>query len=152
MIATPSATKFMDRPYLAKLTGHVVRSEYKQPDEPDILPMADAVAVIPATFNTVNKVAHGISDTLALGILHEAIGQALPMIVVPTPNAALGKHPVFVASVATLRSWGVEVLFDPETRPLPPPRSGLTATDYFPWEALETATSKLRPADLRREV
>jgi phosphopantothenoylcysteine synthetase/decarboxylase len=144
VIATPAALKFMDTKALAKQTGHVVRSDYKQPDEPDVLPMANAVAVIPATFNTVNKLAGGISDTVALGVLHEAIGLELPVVIAPTPNAALGRHPAFLASVKTLRSWGVEVLFDPETNPLPPPRSGLTATDFFSWEALEAAMAKLR--------
>src|SRR5262249_43395198 len=141
----PSALKFMDTAHLAKLTGHVVRSDYKQPDEPDALPMANAVAVIPATFNTINKLASGISDTLALGILHEAIGLELPIVVVPTPNAAPGRHPVFVTSVNTLRSWRIDVLFDPEARPPPPPRSGLTAADLVPWEALEAAMTNLRP-------
>jgi phosphopantothenoylcysteine synthetase/decarboxylase len=145
VIATPSALKFMDTAALANLTGHVVRSDYKQPDEPDVLPMADAVAVIPATFNTVNKLAGGISDTVALGVVHEAIGLELPILIVPTPNAALGRHPVFLASVETLRSWGITVLFDPETNPLPPPRSGLAATNFFPWEALEAAVATLRP-------
>jgi hypothetical protein len=139
VIATPAALRFMDTAHLAELTGHAVRSDFKQPDEPDILPMADAIAVLPATFNTVNKLAHGISDTVALGVLHEAIGLDLPIIVAPTPNAALGRHPVFVASVATLRSWGIEVLFDPENSPLPAPRSGLTVTDFFPWQAVEAA-------------
>jgi hypothetical protein len=73
VIATPSGTKFVDAEQLARLTGHVVRHDYKQPDEPDVLPPADAMAVAPATFNTINKWAAGISDTLALGLLNEAL-------------------------------------------------------------------------------
>jgi phosphopantothenoylcysteine synthetase/decarboxylase len=145
VIATPSGLKFMETVHLAELTGHVVRYDYKQPNEPDVLPQAHAVAVVPATFNTINKWAHGISDTLALGILHEAVGRGLPMVAVPTPNAALGRHPVFVASVATLRSWGVNVLFNPEKYPLPEPGTGLSATDFFPWEALEEAMGRIKP-------
>lgn len=144
VIASPSAVAFMDRERLARLTGHVVRSDYKQPDSPDVLPVADAVAVIPATFNTINKCAGGVSDTLALGVLHEAIGAGLPIVAVPTPNSALGKHPVFLASVATLRSWGVNVLFDPTINPLPPPRTGIDATDFFPWAGLEAAIEEMR--------
>jgi flavoprotein len=34
--------------------------------------------VAPATFNTINKWAQGISDTLALGLLNEATGLGLP--------------------------------------------------------------------------
>jgi phosphopantothenoylcysteine synthetase/decarboxylase len=131
---------------LETLTHHVVRSDYKQPDEPDVLPVANAVAVVPATFNTINKCANGISDTLALGVLHEAIGMEVPIVAVPTPNAALGRHPAFVASIATLRSWGVDVLFDPTRYPLPAPRSGLTAKEFFPWEALESAISEMKNA------
>jgi phosphopantothenoylcysteine synthetase/decarboxylase len=139
IVATPAGLKFMDTASLSELTGHVVRSDYKQPDEPDVLPQADAIAVVPATFNTINKWAHGISDTLALGVLHEAIGRGLPIVAVPTPNAALGRHPVFLASVATLRGWGVHVLFNPEKYPLPEPGTGLTADDFFSWDALDSA-------------
>jgi phosphopantothenoylcysteine synthetase/decarboxylase len=143
VVATPSAVRFMDISRLTEQTGHVVRSDYKQPNDPDVLPVADAVVVIPATFNTVNKLAAGISDTVALGVIHEAIGLRLPVLVVPTPNAALGAHPEFVTSVEKLRSWGVEVLFDPDIYPLPRPRSGLTATDFLPWEAVEAAVDRL---------
>jgi phosphopantothenoylcysteine synthetase/decarboxylase len=136
VIATPSALKFMDTAQLAELTGHVVRSEYKQPDEPDVLPPADAIAVAPATFNTINKWAHGTSDTLALGILNEAIGLGLPIVAVPVPNVALAKHPAFQESVERLRAWGVHLIFDPGRYPLPTPTMGPPAAGLFPWEAL----------------
>ena len=80
VIATPSALKFMDLDHLAQLTGHVVRYDYKQPEEPDVLPPPDAMVVAPATFNTINKWAAGISDTLALGLLNEALGLGLPVV------------------------------------------------------------------------
>jgi phosphopantothenoylcysteine synthetase/decarboxylase len=143
VIATPSALRFMDLEKLRDLTGHVVRYEYKQPDEPDVLPKPSAVVVVPATFNTVNKWAHGASDTLGLGVVHEATGSELPIVAVPTPNAALGRHPIFIRSVATLRSWGVNVLFDPAKYPLPAPGAGLSASDFFPWEALEQAVASI---------
>src|SRR5437588_852419 len=69
VIATPQATKFVGIPLLEQLTGHPVRSEYKRPEEPDVLPRADAIVVFLATFNTLNKRALGIADTLALGLL-----------------------------------------------------------------------------------
>ena len=70
VIATPDGTKFLDAERLAGLTGHPVRSQYKQPDDPDVLPPADAFVVAPATFSTINRLALGISDTLALGLLN----------------------------------------------------------------------------------
>jgi phosphopantothenoylcysteine synthetase/decarboxylase len=132
VIATPSALKFMDTGRLTELTGHVVRSEYKQPDEPDVLPPPDALVVAPATFNTTCKWAHGSSDTLALGLLNEAIGLGLPVVAVPSPSTALAVHPAFLESVSRLRTWGVTMLFDPEVYPLPTP----STSALFPWEAL----------------
>ena len=110
VIATPDGLKFIDRMKLEALTGHPVRSEYKQPDEPDVLPPADAFVIAPATFNTVNKLAHGSSDTLALGLLNEGLGRGRPIIVVPVVNADLARHPAFPTSLASLQEWGVQVV------------------------------------------
>jgi phosphopantothenoylcysteine synthetase/decarboxylase len=144
VIGTPSAAKFLDARLLAEVTGHVVRFDYKQPDEPDVLPPADALVVAPATFNTINKWAQGISDTLALGLLNEAVGLGLPIVALPWPNRALAKHPAFNESVARLRSWGVQVIFDPEQHPLPLPNMGPPGNDLFPWEALRAAIATAR--------
>ena len=144
VIATPSAVKFMNLDEIAAITGHQVRYDYKQPDEPDVLPFPDAYVIAPATFNTINKMASGASDTLALGMLNEAIGLPLPIIAVPTPNVALARHPAFIASVQALRSWGVELLFDPDRYPLPTPNMGPPAAALFPWADLVPAVSRLR--------
>jgi phosphopantothenoylcysteine synthetase/decarboxylase len=136
VIATPSALKFMDVSRLSELTGHVVRYDYKQPEEPDVLPPPEAMVVAPATFNTINKLAGGISDTLALGLLNEAVGLELPMIAVPFPSSALARHPAFRRSIEQLRGWGVRLLFDPDVYPLPTPNMGPPAAGLFPWDAL----------------
>ncbi|MBO0793838.1 MAG: flavoprotein, partial [Ktedonobacteraceae bacterium] len=69
VVATPQARKFIDIPLLENLTGYPVRSEYRHPEESDILPKADAIVAVPTTFNTINKWTLGITDTLALGLL-----------------------------------------------------------------------------------
>jgi hypothetical protein len=74
-----------DSAELARLTGHPVRSEYKHPDEPDVLPPPDAIVVAPATTNTTIKWAAGISDTLALGLLVEESALACRWSPSPTP-------------------------------------------------------------------
>jgi phosphopantothenoylcysteine synthetase/decarboxylase len=150
VVATPAALKFMDLSQLTALTGHVVRSDYKQPDEPDVLPSPHALVVAPCTFNTLNKWAYGSSDTLALGLLNEAIGLHLPVIAVPTPNTALARHPAFRESVTRLRSWGVTILFDPERYPLPTPNMGPGAAELFPWETLTAKVGAIRPRGFSR--
>ncbi|MBT0774191.1 hypothetical protein KIH74_34925 [Kineosporia sp. J2-2] len=152
VIATPSALKFMNRDAIEDLTGHKVRYDYKQPDEPDPLPPADAFVIAPATFNTINKMASGASDTLALGLLNEAIGMGRPILAVPTPNIELAKHPAFRASVQALRSWGVGLMFDPQRWPLPVPNMGAPAAELFPWADLEAAATEMLDRMVRTQT
>jgi phosphopantothenoylcysteine synthetase/decarboxylase len=141
LIATPSARSFIDSPALEAATGHPVRSEYKQPDEADVLPPPDAIVVAPATFNTINKWAAGISDTLALGLLTEAIGKRLPVVALPFINAAQAEHPAFQDSINRLRAAGVQLLYGPNVLELHEPGTGSQRVGLFPWrltlEALE---------------
>lgn len=119
VITTPDGRKFLNNPQIAQLTGHPVRSEYKQPDEPHLLPPAYAIVVFPATFNTINKWALGISDTLALGLLAEYTGLHKPIIAVPCvrTGGGLDTNPAFSRSVDMLRGYGVNVIYEPETYP-----------------------------------
>lgn len=138
LVATPQAMKFIDHASLEVLTGYPVRSEYKQPDEPDVLPPPDAIIVAPATCNTINKWAAGISDTLALGLITEGIGKGLPLVALPFTNRAQAAHPAFERSISELRSWGVTVLYGPEVYPLHEPGEGGAQIDRYPWHlALE---------------
>src|SRR5258706_8060055 len=119
VITTPQGTKFLDIPLLERLTSYPVRSEYKRPEEPDVLPRASAIVVFPATFNTINKWALGISDTLATGILCEYTGLKMPIVTVPCfrTGGGLDGHPAFFRSLQMLRDYGVRVLYEPEQYP-----------------------------------
>lgn len=146
LLATPSGVRFVDTQAMAELTGHPVRSQYKEPDAPDALPEPDAIIVAPATVNTINKWALGICDTLALGILVESIGKKLPIVALPFTNYAHAAHPAFPESIAKLRSWGVRVLIGPDVYPLHAPGTGGQHVDIFPWaltlEALRQAQAE----------
>nr|BFE65929.1 flavoprotein [Dactylosporangium thailandense] len=144
VVATPDALKWLDIPGLVKQTGHPVRHHYKYPGDPDILPAAEAMIVAPATVNTVNKWSAGIADTLALGLIVEALGLGLPIVAVPYTNRAMAAHPAFGESIERLRSWGVTVLYGDDVLELHQPGIGETRTD-FPWrlplDALEAHPS-----------
>ena len=142
VIATPQAVRFIDIQALEKLTGHPVRSEYKEPGTPDVLPPPDALAVAPATFNTINKWAAGISDTLALGLLTEAIGKRLRVVAMPFTNRAHAAHPAFGESIERLRSWGVTVLYGPRVYPLHEPGTGSQHLDTYPWHLIIDALTE----------
>lgn len=135
VVASPDARKFIDVPALAAQTGFPVRSTFKNPGEPDLLPPADAIIVAPATANTVAKWAVGIADTLPLGLVIEAQGKGgVPIVAVPFTNAAMAAHPAFRQAVATLRSWGLTVLFGDDVLPLSPAGMGEELAERFPWK------------------
>ncbi|GGI97207.1 flavoprotein [Streptomyces brasiliensis] len=108
VIATPvAAAGFFDTAAVEAQTGRPIRSAWRTPADPRPFPPPDAVAVAPATFNTINKWAAGIADTLALGTLCEACGLGVPIAVLPCVADTLAVHPAYQDSLARLRGMGV---------------------------------------------
>lgn len=142
VLSTPSGRSFLRTDAIERLTGLPVRSEYRQPDDciAESLPDPDAIVVAPATFNSINKLASGIADTYALGVVSEAIGAGARTVIAPFLNTALARHPVFDRSVAILRGFGVHVVYAANVAELPRPGSGGRGV-VFPWaQALDAAS------------
>ncbi|MFF8918105.1 flavoprotein [Streptomyces sp. NPDC015032] len=139
VVATPQGLGFIDAAAVEARTGFPIRSAWRSPGDPRPLPPADAIAVAPGTFNTINKWAAGISDTLALGILCEAYGFGIPTAVLPCLNSAQAAHPAYRLSLDRLREMGVLIgSYEPRE-----PEAGGGA-DHFRWEeALELLTPKV---------
>lgn len=110
---TPTAARWLEEqmPELEELTGRPVRSRYKLPGRPDAWPPADAVLVAPATFNTINQWALGITNHFVVGFVAEAPGKGIPVVAMPCVNQAFVAHPQFERSIAMLREGGVTVLY-----------------------------------------
>lgn len=130
---TPTAAHWLSGSLdgLAALTGHPVRWQYKLPGEPDVWPSADTVLVAPATFNSVNSWALGLTDRFVVGVAAEAVGKGTPVVTMPCTNAALASHPQFDQSLAVLRGAGVSVLYGEDG--FTPGPAGPDATPHFPW-------------------
>jgi phosphopantothenoylcysteine decarboxylase len=142
VVTTPDGRKFVDVAALQAQTGHPVRTHYKNPGDPDVLPPADAMIVAPATVNTVNKWAAGITDTLVLGLLVEGYGYGVPTAVVPYTNKVMALHPALHESLAKLRDWGVHVLYGEEVCRLGGPGQTERFRGQFPWRRALQAVSK----------
>jgi phosphopantothenoylcysteine synthetase/decarboxylase len=132
VIATPPALEFFDRTAIELLTGHPVRSQYAKPGAPRSL-IPDAVLVAPATYNTINKWALGISDTYALGVLAEQTAMGLPIVVLPFVNAALASRAPFQRNIESLRAEGVSILLGPGAIEPHQPHTGGSLIDSYPW-------------------
>jgi phosphopantothenoylcysteine synthetase/decarboxylase len=134
-IPTETAASWIDLDSLAQVTGHAVRTRPRLPDETDELPLADAVLVAPATFNTLNQWAAGINDSLALGLLNELLGSRVPIVVAMYCKAALAAHPAYRPNIARLRQAGATVLEGEH--------SITVHDDDFSWEAVRAALTAL---------
>jgi phosphopantothenoylcysteine synthetase/decarboxylase len=108
-IPTPNAARTISPRELADVAGaQVVQSYFDLAIRPR--PPRGVLLFAPCSFNSLNKLAHGIADSLALSVAAEAIGRGTPVIVGPSLNAPLLAHPVAQASLRALPQWGVAVV------------------------------------------
>jgi hypothetical protein len=140
---TPTAARWLgdQLPALEELTGHPVRSQYKLPGEPDVWPPASVAVVAPATFNTVNAWALGLTDRFIIGFAAEAIGKGIPLVAMPCVNAAFVQHPQFDRSIETLRGAGVTVLYGEGG--FVPNRPGEGRPEAYPWHLVLDAATRV---------
>jgi phosphopantothenoylcysteine synthetase/decarboxylase len=108
-IPTPNASRVIAPRDLADVEGvQVVESYFDLAIRPR--PPRGVVLFAPCSFNSLNKLAHGIADNLALSVVAEAIGRRTPVIVGPSLNAPLLEHPEAQASLKKLPAWGVTIV------------------------------------------
>jgi phosphopantothenoylcysteine synthetase/decarboxylase len=111
---TTDAAGWIDLPALEQVAGVPVRTTHRTPGTGTRSTLPDAAVVCPATFNTVNKLAAGLADSLVVSALCEWLGARIPMIILPMLNDRLWGHPAWEASLTTLRGAGA-VLLDVRT-------------------------------------
>src|SRR5687767_6733599 len=108
-LPTPNASRTIAPRDLADVEGaQVVESYFDLAIRPR--PPRGVVLFAPCSFNSLNKLALGIADSLALSVAAEAIGRGTPVIVGPSLNQPLLDHPRAQASMRTLATWGVTVV------------------------------------------
>jgi hypothetical protein len=125
---------------LEQLTRHPVRSTYKVPGSRDVWPKADVIALAPATMNSVNSWALGITQNFVIGVVAEAIGKRIPLVAMPCVNQAYAAHPQLDQSVAVLRRAGVQVLYGEGGFVPNPPGEG--RPEAYPWELVLDAADR----------
>ncbi len=108
-IPTPNASRVIALRELADVAGaQVVELYFDAAIRPR--PPRGVVLFAPLSFNSLNKLAHGVADNLALSVVAEAIGRGTPVIVGPSLNAPLLRHPEARASLERLPLWGVTIV------------------------------------------
>lgn len=108
-LPTPNARRTIAPRDLDEVAGvQVVESYFDAAIRP--LPPYGVVLFAPCGFNSLNKLAQGIADNLALSVVAEAIGRKTPVVVAPSLNAPLLSHPVAQMALRRLPEWGVTIV------------------------------------------
>ena len=113
VVATAHALEFVSPLTLQALSGSPVRYELLSPTAEseishiDLADWAEVFAVVPATANTLAKLAHGIADDLLTTV---ALATRAPLVVAPAMNVNMYRHPATQTNLDTLAKRGVRIV------------------------------------------
>jgi phosphopantothenoylcysteine decarboxylase / phosphopantothenate---cysteine ligase len=134
VVQTPASLQFVGRATFEGITGAPVLIDEFEPDpargafpgdEPpghapishlELVRRADAFAIVPASANTIAKLAHGMADNL---LTSAALASTAPLVLAPAMNEKMWRHPATQANVQLLRDRGATIV---------PPNSGALAS------------------------
>jgi phosphopantothenoylcysteine decarboxylase/phosphopantothenate--cysteine ligase len=132
VVQTPASLNFIERATFEGVTGAPVlvdefeqdpaRGAFPGDETPGHAPIAhlelvrraDVYAIVPASANTIAKLAHGLADNL---LTSAALANTAPLIVAPAMNDKMWRHPATQANVQALRERGATIV-PPATGPL----------------------------------
>src|SRR3954469_12483180 len=125
VVQTPASTRFVGTSTFEGITGAPVlidefeadpaRGAYPGDPAPDHAPIAhlelvrraDVLAVVPASANTLAKLAAGLADNL---LTSAALASEAPLVLAPAMNDRMWAHPATRANVDTLRARGAVIV------------------------------------------
>lgn len=116
VIMTPSATEFVTPLTFETMTGSkVVTNLWENHDREGIEHIelgawADVYAIVPATAETIAKIAHGRADSELLAAL---LVSRAPLLVAPAMNTNMYEHPATQENIAKLKERDIEII-EPE--------------------------------------
>jgi phosphopantothenoylcysteine decarboxylase/phosphopantothenate--cysteine ligase len=112
VLMTPEATRFVGPLSFEALSGHPVASDWLAEGRGgeahiELAAWAEVLAIVPATANTLAKLALGIADDVLTGT---ALTTRAPLIVAPAMHDLMLSHPQTDAHLETLREGGVYIV------------------------------------------
>lgn len=116
VVMTESATKLITPLTLSNITGRPVVTDMFEPaseysvEHIALAEAADAVAIVPATANTIAKLAAGIADNMLCCVV---LATLAPVVIAPAMNDIMFQNPITQENMAKLKARGFTIV-DPE--------------------------------------
>ncbi|MCB0181623.1 MAG: bifunctional phosphopantothenoylcysteine decarboxylase/phosphopantothenate--cysteine ligase CoaBC, partial [Anaerolineae bacterium] len=113
VVMTEAAQKFISQLTFQALTHRPIYTDMFHIPGGENIPhivladSADLLLIVPATANTIGKVANGLADNLLSAI---ALATPAPKLMAPAMETDMWRHPATQRNVATLKGWGIEVI------------------------------------------
>jgi phosphopantothenoylcysteine decarboxylase/phosphopantothenate--cysteine ligase len=125
VVQTPASLNFVGRATFEGVTGAPVLVDEFEPDpargafpgdpapthDPishlELVRRADAFAIVPASANTIAKLANGLADNL---LASAALASTAPLVLAPAMNDRMWEHPATRANLEALRARGAHVV------------------------------------------
>ena len=113
VVMTDAACRFISPLTMAALSGNPVHTSMFAAEAPEKIPHIslarehDLLVIAPASAQTIARLAHGLADNLLATI---ALASSGPVLVCPAMNSAMFQHPATQANLATIRSYGYQVI------------------------------------------
>lgn len=92
-------------PVLVDLTGDIEHISYTYDDQKNTI-----MVIAPATANTMTKLSLGITDNALLTTALSAMGNEIPLIVVPAMHLSMWNSPQIKKTISKLKEMGVEIV------------------------------------------
>lgn len=113
VVMTEAACRFISPLTMAALSGNPVHTGMFSAEAPETIPHIslakehDLLLIAPASAQTIARLAHGLADNLLATI---ALASSGPILVCPAMNSIMFQHPATQANLATIRSYGYQVI------------------------------------------
>lgn len=147
VVMTPSAEKFVQTSTFSALTGEPTHSDmFAEPGEPhiDLAKKADAVLIVPATADTLARLAHGLANDLISALV---LAARCPVLIAPAMHPAMWEHPRTQHNVLILQSQANVSLVGPVAGEVASGEYGIGRMAE-PEEIFEALSESVTPSDL----
>ena len=120
VLMTQAATAFIQPLTLQVLSQNTVHLDLMQEPYPDKVnhielgKETDLFILVPATANTIAKVAHGLADNMVTATAL-ALPHYIPKLVAPAMNTKMYDHPATQANLKTLETYGYQLIAPKES-------------------------------------